>query len=91
MRDGACVGENPDMWFPEGDRRKPEVRRQAHHAVTICDTCTVFWECGTWAATNDIKVGVWGGMWIEDKDSRIRFIRRYDKQRRERLRSNGAA
>ena len=64
MDDGACVGSDPDLWFPvEQD--------QADEAVRVCRGCPVRAQCGAYAVDNRIRYGIWGGL-TESQRRRIR-------------------
>lgn len=51
----ACVGSDPDWWFPG---RGGDVTR----AKAICATCTTREECLQYALDNFEEVGIWGGL-----------------------------
>jgi WhiB family transcriptional regulator, redox-sensing transcriptional regulator len=69
---GACVGADPDLFFPES------WRDPAHAAKTLCSQCTVQPECLAHALDHDESVGVWGGLTAVE--------RRHLRSRRRRLR-----
>ena len=54
MQHGACIGEDPDLFFPArgGDFQA---------AKAICADCPVRVTCLTYALQEDIRFGVWGG------------------------------
>ena len=52
----ACDGQG-DLFFPTQANGTDQVRR----AIAICHQCPVIAECGAYADTLDVKVGVWGG------------------------------
>lgn len=51
----ACVGMDPDIWFPEpgGDNGR--------QAKLICALCPVREACLTYAQTEHMHFGIWGG------------------------------
>jgi WhiB family transcriptional regulator, redox-sensing transcriptional regulator len=51
----ACIGIDPDMFFPE---RGASLRE----AKAVCAGCVVRQECLEYALANAEKCGVWGGM-----------------------------
>lgn len=75
MKDGACFGRDPDIWFPKPDDRAGQAQAQA-----FCRTCQVRTEClilalrleGSRAASG--RGGIWGGMTEEE---RARLAKRY--------------
>lgn len=57
MRHGACVGENPDLFFPaRGDGKSVVAARQ------ICMRCTVRATCLDYAVQAGERFGIWGGL-----------------------------
>lgn len=53
----ACLGSDPDMFFPEVGAAKVARKAQA-----ICNQCCVRNECLTYAQTHQIQWGIWGGL-----------------------------
>ncbi|MBI1757996.1 MAG: WhiB family transcriptional regulator [Actinobacteria bacterium] len=72
----ACRNEDPELFFPIGDTG-PAVR-QIVDAKAVCDRCPVEAYCLTWALTNGIRHGIWGGMDMEEQE---RSRRREDRAR----------
>ena len=69
MQHGACVGEDPDLFFPsEGG--------PATKAKAICAVCPVRVECLTFAVSEPISFGIWGGLTPRER-RRVRR-RRFD-------------
>jgi len=60
MAMGACVGADPDLWFP--DMSDTNGQNAAHQAITTCQTCPVIGECDQYATEEDITDGIWGGI-----------------------------
>lgn len=56
MEKGACVGHNPDMWFPENGTTKGSIE-----ALRICAECPVRELCAQYAADERLDYGIWGG------------------------------
>jgi WhiB family redox-sensing transcriptional regulator len=54
QHEGACLGHDPDIWFPE---RGQDYQR----AKLICHECPVRTECLEWALATEQKFGIWGG------------------------------
>jgi WhiB family transcriptional regulator, redox-sensing transcriptional regulator len=71
----ACIGEDPELFFPVGTTG-PAVR-QAERAKAVCNTCPVMGDCLRWSLDTCQDAGVWGGL---DEEER-RVIRR--QRRRE--------
>jgi WhiB family transcriptional regulator, redox-sensing transcriptional regulator len=60
LHDAACVGEDPDVFFPEG-RQRP-VWEDIDRAKAICATCPVVEPCRDWAVSMRVSSGIWGGL-----------------------------
>lgn len=64
MAEGACVDEDPAIFFPI-------VARGQHHmydeARRLCDSCPVREACLAYALTHDEAWGVWGGLTAEER------------------------
>jgi WhiB family redox-sensing transcriptional regulator len=80
MIDGACVGEDPDLWFPDrGEKRDPS---RIRHAKEVCGTCPVRRDCAAYAQAcsdaGDPLVGIWGG--LNERERRVRTQRRLFKK-----------
>lgn len=54
MDDGACIGTDPEAFFPDGT---PE-----NFARRICNSCPVIVECAEYAIPDHRIRGIWGGM-----------------------------
>ncbi len=68
MVDGACVGTNPDLWFPgRGESIGP--------AIAICQECPVRVTCLNHALDHGYRYGIWGGK-SERERRRMRVRRR---------------
>lgn len=72
MRDGNCVGVDPDLFYPERGASTRE-------AKAICHGCDVRVECLEYALANGEKFGIWGA-----KSERERRKIRHDRAERAR-------
>jgi WhiB family transcriptional regulator, redox-sensing transcriptional regulator len=58
----ACRGWNTQLFFgPDGERAQDLQTREAK-AKAICAVCPVREPCLTYALSNSIKDGIWGGL-----------------------------
>lgn len=71
MTRAACVGYDPDLWFPE-NMGTIESRLDAEQAIAICAGCPVQVECAAYADTENILDGIWGGIYRSSKGVRGR-------------------
>jgi WhiB family redox-sensing transcriptional regulator len=62
---GACVGEDPELFFPIGSGGPAS--RQVAEAKLVCARCTVVHECLDWAVAVGESDGVWGGTTPEER------------------------
>lgn len=76
----ACLGEDPELFFPVGTTGP--ALEQTQRAKAVCRSCPVIDECLEWALQTHQDAGIWGGL---DEDER-RALRR-QRQRRRRLAS----
>ena len=61
----ACVGQPPEMWFPEGYSHRESL--EALEAKRICHTCPLEAACLEWAMGNETgrakdRAGIYGGL-----------------------------
>ena len=56
----ACIGEDPELFFPEGNTGP--ALRQTDQAKAVCRRCEVAEMCLRWALETGQHAGVWGGM-----------------------------
>ena len=70
IEQAACVGQDPELFFPIGSTG-PAVR-QTERAKAVCALCPVRGACLRWALDTCQDAGVWGGL---DEEER-RVIRR---------------
>ncbi|MGB4967495.1 MAG: WhiB family transcriptional regulator [Candidatus Saccharimonadales bacterium] len=75
--DAACLGTDPEVFFPEGAKR--EAALQAEMAKRICKSCVVVETCLKWALETGQDSGVWGG---HTQDERRALKRRSARVRR---------
>ncbi|WP_432138110.1 MULTISPECIES: WhiB family transcriptional regulator [unclassified Streptomyces] len=54
----ACVGEDPEIFFPLSDCLAPG--SDAASACAICRRCPVLTACRTWAVEHGEDDGIWG-------------------------------
>jgi WhiB family redox-sensing transcriptional regulator len=82
LRSAACVGEDPELFFPVGTTG-PAVR-DITAAKRICARCPVTDECLSFAVSSGQTSGVWGGTCEEERDALLR-VPRDDARRRSAL------
>jgi WhiB family redox-sensing transcriptional regulator len=73
----ACRDEDPELFFPVGNRGKASLMQLAE-ARSVCHRCTVAAPCLTWALESGQDAGVWGGM---SEDERRALKRRSARTR----------
>jgi WhiB family redox-sensing transcriptional regulator len=61
----ACLGEDPELFFPIGNTGPALV--QANEAKAVCRRCTVTEQCLQWALETGQDAGVWGGLSEEER------------------------
>jgi WhiB family redox-sensing transcriptional regulator len=66
----ACIGQDPELFFPVGTSRPALARTR--RAKAICGACPVRGECLRWSLDSCQDAGIWGGL---DEEER-RVIRR---------------
>jgi WhiB family redox-sensing transcriptional regulator len=83
---GACLDEDPELFFPIGNTGPALL--QIEQAKAVCAGCPVLAECRAWALDNPklAEFGVWGGL---SEDERRAAVRRRTQARR-RARGNAA-
>ena len=67
----ACIGEDPELFFPMGPPGL--VTAQTARAKAVCVACPVRDECLEWSLVTAQDAGVWGGL---DEDERRELRRR---------------
>ena len=71
LHDAACRDEEPDLFFPVGDRGPALLQVAA--AKAVCRRCTVQEQCLAWVMEDGPASGVWAGL---DEDERRALGRR---------------
>lgn len=61
----ACLGEDPELFFPEGNTGRALLQLEA--AKAVCRRCEVAQSCLTWAIDSGQEAGVWGGLSEEER------------------------
>jgi WhiB family redox-sensing transcriptional regulator len=56
----ACLGEDPELFFPEGSTGPALL--QIEEAKIVCRRCEVTETCLNWAVQSGQHAGVWGGL-----------------------------
>jgi WhiB family transcriptional regulator, redox-sensing transcriptional regulator len=67
----ACIGEDPELFFPMGPPSL--VVAQTARAKAVCGGCAVRSDCLEWSLVTAQDAGVWGGL---DEDERRELRRR---------------
>lgn len=64
MRHGACVGKNPELWFPHEGQQV-----ESREAKRICmDECPMLARCQLYAMEQPSTLyGIWGGLSQDDR------------------------
>ncbi|POX50648.1 WhiB family transcriptional regulator [Streptomyces sp. Ru72] len=73
LRQAACVGEDPELFFPVGTAG-PAVEETAA-AKRVCRRCPVLGECLDWALGSGQTAGVWGGTGEQERAELLRAAR----------------
>jgi WhiB family transcriptional regulator, redox-sensing transcriptional regulator len=60
----ACLGTDPDLWFPPPGDAAPQYLEQARK---ICAACPVRDTCLEYSLDLRIDTGVWGGMSVSER------------------------
>ena len=74
LRRAACVGEDPELFFPVGTTGP--AASQIDAAKAVCVRCDVRLECLEWAMGTSQGSGVWGGLSEEERRALRRARRR---------------
>ncbi|SDJ44597.1 WhiB family transcriptional regulator [Streptomyces indicus] len=74
MEQAACVGEDPELFFPVGTTG-PSVR-ETQAAKEVCRRCPVTETCLDWALRMGQTTGVWGGTSEAERAPMLRALRR---------------
>ncbi|MFE6282138.1 WhiB family transcriptional regulator [Streptomyces sp. NPDC057877] len=73
LRSAACVGEDPELFFPVGTSG-PALRDIAA-AKRVCARCPVITDCLVYALDSGQTSGVWGGTCEEERGELLRTAR----------------
>ncbi|MFI5684073.1 WhiB family transcriptional regulator [Streptomyces sp. NPDC051636] len=73
LRSAACVGEDPELFFPVGTTGP--ALRDVTAAKRVCARCPVVTQCLAYALANGQTSGVWGGTCEEERDALLRASR----------------
>lgn len=57
----ACVGTDPEIFFPVGAPGAPVYERELAKAKAVCRRCPVMIDCYFYALDQGIEYGVYGG------------------------------
>lgn len=66
-----CQENDPEIWFPSGENL-PEDVRKIELAKSLCSQCHEVTKCLTFALTNRVRYGIWGGTTEKERESIIR-------------------
>ncbi|MFB8245666.1 WhiB family transcriptional regulator [Streptomyces sp. NPDC055952] len=58
LREAACIGEDPELFFPLVER---ETDARVAEARAVCRRCRVLLACRSWAIEHGEDAGIWGG------------------------------
>lgn len=61
IRQAACVGLDPAMFFPGAARGRVVSMAACRSAFSVCAICPVSLDCLAWALENGEKDGIYGG------------------------------
>lgn len=79
LRNAACAGEDPELFFPVGTRG-PALREIAA-AKSVCARCPVSTQCLAFALHSGQVSGVWGGTCEEERAVLLRTTREHARRR----------
>ncbi|MFJ9038640.1 WhiB family transcriptional regulator [Streptomyces sp. NPDC102406] len=74
----ACVGEDPELFFPVG--HSGPALQDVHEAKAVCERCPVRNACLEWALRTGQTTGVWGGTSEHERAPMLRAWRRRVRQ-----------
>lgn len=70
----ACLGEDPELFFPIGTTGP--ALEQTQRAKAVCARCTARPACLQWAVNTGQDAGVWGGKSEDERRNLRRALRR---------------
>lgn len=71
--EAACVGSDPELWFPGPGRSGAA---DAHRAITICQSCPIQTQCAEQALAAELEHGIWGGLREDERATMIKRAKR---------------
>jgi WhiB family transcriptional regulator, redox-sensing transcriptional regulator len=75
----ACIGEDPEIFFPLSDVAAPGA--EASLARAVCRRCAVLTACRDWALEHGEDDGIWGATTAAQRRAIRRADRETDKER----------
>lgn len=79
LRAAACVGEDPELFFPVGTTGP--ALREADAAKRVCARCPVSADCLSYALGTAQTAGVWGGTGEDERADLLRTARHHATRR----------
>lgn len=70
-----CQKNDPEIWFPSGENL-PEDTKKIKLAKSLCAQCHESTKCLSFAVTNRVRYGIWGGTTEIERQSLIRKAER---------------
>lgn len=70
-----CQQNDPEIWFPSGENL-PEDTEKIKTAKSLCAECHEVSKCLSFAVTNRIRYGIWGGTTESERQTLIRRAER---------------
>jgi WhiB family redox-sensing transcriptional regulator len=70
-----CQKNDPEIWFPSGENL-PEDTEKIKLAKSLCAQCHESTKCLSFAVTNRVRHGIWGGTTESERWSLIRRAER---------------
>lgn len=70
-----CQKNDPEIWFPSGENF-PEDVAKIKTAKSLCAVCHEQTKCLSFAVTNKVRYGIWGGTTEEERWTLIRRAER---------------
>ncbi len=62
-----CRNSDPELFFHPDGESPPSRRRRLATARDICASCSVKWDCASFALERGEDFGIWGGMSEADR------------------------
>lgn len=72
LAEGACAGEDPELWFPTGEMTPREQGQRVRVAKSICAECPMRSACLKGALERREGWGVWGGLTVTERNQLLR-------------------